>query len=137
VIFVDTGFLVALFNKRDRRHRAVAEVFQTLRGKNLSKELLTTDLVIIETITFLVRKVSHERAVFVGERLYGGKLAQIYTISFEEQREAFEYLKRHRDKRYSAVDCASFLVMEKHGIRDALAVDSDFAHRFIARPGPG
>jgi predicted nucleic acid-binding protein len=34
------------------------------------------------------------------------------------------------------VDCLSFVVMEKLGIREALAVDSDFTHRFIARPGP-
>ena len=26
--------------------------------------------------------------------------------------------------------------MEKLGIREALAVDSDFMHRFVARPGP-
>jgi hypothetical protein len=26
--------------------------------------------------------------------------------------------------------------MEKLGIREALAVDSDFTHRFIALPGP-
>ena len=35
------------------------------------------------------------------------------------------------------VDCVSFVVMEKLGIREALAVDEDFTHRFIARPGPG
>lgn len=26
--------------------------------------------------------------------------------------------------------------MEALGIREALAVDSDFTHRFVARPGP-
>jgi hypothetical protein len=26
--------------------------------------------------------------------------------------------------------------MEKRGIHEALAVDTDFTHRFIARPGP-
>jgi predicted DNA-binding antitoxin AbrB/MazE fold protein len=31
---------------------------------------------------------------------------------------------------------AAFIVMERLGIREALAVDSDFTHRFIARPGP-
>jgi predicted nucleic acid-binding protein len=36
----------------------------------------------------------------------------------------------------STVDCLSFVIMEKLGIREALAVDSDFTHRFIARPGP-
>ncbi len=30
----------------------------------------------------------------------------------------------------------SFAVMEKLGIREALAFDSDFGHRFVMRPGP-
>ncbi len=34
------------------------------------------------------------------------------------------------------VDCLSFVVMERLGIREALAVDEDFTHRFNARPGP-
>jgi predicted nucleic acid-binding protein len=34
------------------------------------------------------------------------------------------------------VDCLSFVVMEQQGIREALAVDSDFTHRFSALPGP-
>jgi predicted nucleic acid-binding protein len=34
------------------------------------------------------------------------------------------------------VDCLSFVVMEQQDIREALAVDSDFTHRFLARPGP-
>jgi len=35
-----------------------------------------------------------------------------------------------------AVDCLSFAVMEKLGIYEALAFDSDFGHRFVMRPGP-
>ena len=34
------------------------------------------------------------------------------------------------------MDCLSFVVMEKLGIREALAFDSDFGHRFVIRPGP-
>jgi len=30
----------------------------------------------------------------------------------------------------------SFVVMEKLGIREALAFDSDFGHRLVIRPGP-
>lgn len=81
-------------------------------------------------------RISHERAVFVGERLYSEKIARIHHASVEEQRAAFDYLKGHGDKKYSAVDCLSFVVMERLGIREALAVDEDFTHRFIARPGP-
>ena len=64
------------------------------------------------------------------------KLAAIHWTTPDEERAAFEYFKRHKDQAYSLVDCLSFVVMEKLGIREALAVDSDFTHRFVARPGP-
>lgn len=136
MIFVDTGFLIALFNNQDRDHARVTAVFRELEGKRLADELLTTDLVVLETITFLVRKVSHERAVYVGERLYSEKLARIHRTSFTDHQAAFDYLKRHRDKEYSLVDCVSFLVMDQFHLNEALALDRDFTHRFVARPGP-
>ena len=46
------------------------------------------------------------------------------------------YLRQHKDKDYSAVDCLSFVVMLKHGITEAFAFDEDFSHRFVMRPGP-
>jgi predicted nucleic acid-binding protein len=136
VIFVDTGFFLAFFSEDDANHKRVAEVFEGFKGRNLHELLLTTDHVVFETITLARYRISHERAVFVGERLYSEKIARIYRASFEEQRAAFEYFKRYADKKYSAVDCLSFVVMEKHGIGEALAIDEDFTHRFIARPGP-
>lgn len=60
----------------------------------------------------------------------------IHWASPEEERAAFAYFERHQDQTYSFVDCLSFVVMEKLGIDEALAVDSDFTHRFTARPGP-
>ena len=48
----------------------------------------------------------------------------------------FALFVRGDDQSYSFVDCVSFVLMEKLGIREALAIDSDFTHRFIARPGP-
>ena len=88
-----------------------------------------------ETIT-LVRRIGHEEATRIGERLYSEKLAHIYWATPDEERAAFAWFKRYRDQTYSFVDCLSFVVMENLGIREALAVDSDFTHRFIARPGP-
>ena len=63
-------------------------------------------------------------------------MARIHQATVEDERAAFEYLKKPRDKEYSAVDCLSFVVMDKLGISEALAVDDDFTHRFVARPGP-
>jgi len=72
----------------------------------------------------------------VGEQLYAEKLARIHWASPGEERPALAYFTRHPDQTYSFVDCLSFVVMEKRGIDEALAVDSDLTHRFTARPGP-
>ena len=87
-----------------------------LKGLRLADHLVTTNHVIAETTT-LTRKIGHEDAARLGEQLYGEKLARIHWASPDEERAAFDYFKRHQDQTYSAVD-------------------SDFTHRFIARPGP-
>jgi predicted nucleic acid-binding protein len=117
VIFLDTSFLHPLFNTRDKDHLRVreVEVFEGYRGRRLSDPVVTTPQVIFETITRIRfgkgetrpdARTRHRQAVHAGERLLGGRLAQI------------------------------FVVMEKLDIREALAVDDGFTHRFIARPGP-
>lgn len=127
--FLDTGFLFALVSKKDAHHTRVVEVFQTFRNLRLADHLVTTNHVIAETITLTLR-VGHTEAAQIGEQLYAEKLARIHWASPEEERAAFAYFKRHQDQTYSFVDCLSFVVMESLGINEALAVDSDFTHRF-------
>lgn len=135
MIFLDTGFLFALVSKRDVHHKCVVEVFREFKSVRLADQLLTTNHVVAEAIT-LTLKIGHEKAVKLGDQLYREKLARIHWATPDEERAAFDYFKRHQDQTYSVVDCLSFVVMEELGIREALAVDSDLTHRFIARPGP-
>lgn len=135
MIFLDTGFLFALVSRRDAHHKRVVEVFREFQNVRLQDHLLTTNHVIAEAIT-LTLKIGHDKAVKLGDQLYGEKLARIHWAAPDEERAAFEYFKRHQDQTYSVVDCLSFVIMEKLGIHEALAVDSDFTHRFIVRPGP-
>jgi hypothetical protein len=142
VIFLDTSFLFPLFARHDPDHQRVRQVMEGYRGKRMAEEVLTTNHVVAETIT-LVRykgsresKAAHALAVEVGSALYAGTLARVHWTTPEDERAAFEYFKRHADQEYSMVDCLSFVVMERSGIREALAVDSDFTHSFTARPGP-
>ena len=78
--------------------------------------------------------LSHDLAVRVGQQLLAGTFGRIHHASADEEHAAFEYLARHRDKKYSFVDCLSFVVMEREGIREALTFDEHFSHRFIVRP---
>jgi predicted nucleic acid-binding protein len=142
LIFLDTGFLFALFVKGDKHHTRVREIFDGYEGRLLTDLFLTTNYVVSETVTLIRKKghpdprVRHGLAVDVGQRLLARALGQLYRVSEEEEVAALEYFERHRDKVYSFVDCVSFVVMEKLDIREAFAVDSDFAHRFIVTPGP-
>ena len=142
MIFLDTGFLFALFDGDDKNHLRVLEVVEKYRGKLLPDFVLTTNHVIAETITLVRSKghpdpgVRHDRAVKIGQRLWTGHLASVHHATPEEEQAAFAYFTRHRDKEYSFVDCLSFVTMENLGIREAFAVDKDFTHRFVALPGP-
>jgi len=142
VIFLDTGFLFAYVSEKDKDHVRVNEVLEAHRGQRLADFLLTTNHVVAETITLLSKRghrdplIRHDLAVKLGRQLHAGAFAQVHHATAEEEREAFGYFERHRDKSYSIVDCLSFVVMEKRGIREAWAVDEDFTHRFTARPGP-
>ena len=135
MIFLDTGFLFALVSKKDAHHKRVVDIFREFKSVRLADHLLTTNHVVAEAIT-LTLKIGHSKAVRLGEQLYGEKLARVHWATPEEERAAFHFFRRHEDQTYSMVDCLSFVVMEKLSIREALAVDSDFTHRFIARPGP-
>jgi uncharacterized protein len=136
VIFVDTGFFFALASEKDPDHARVLDVWQGFRGRRLPELLATSNHVVMECITLTRVRIGHQAAVVMGERLYSEKMARIHRATVEDERAAFEYLKKHRDKDYSAVDCLSFVLMDKLGISEALAVDDDFTHRFVARPGP-
>jgi len=80
-------------------------------------------------------RAGHDLAVKVGRYLYAGKMARIHCASPAEEKAAFEYLARHKDKEYSFTDCLSFVVMDAFGITEAWAVDADFTHRFAVKPG--
>jgi predicted nucleic acid-binding protein len=142
VIFLDTGFLYALVNRRDENHQRVRDVMNEYHGRDLGALVLTTNHVVEETITLLRSsahrdpRIAHDTAVAVGRELYAGAFGRIHHATPSEERAAFEYLAQHRDKVYSLTDCLSFVIMDAHSITEALTVDGDFSHRFVARPGP-
>lgn len=141
-VFIDTSFLFPFFAAHDPDHERVCRVFDGYEEHVRTGGLVTTNHVVFETITLIRYRGSRdsgralELASRVGDLLYSSKVARIHVAAFEEEQAAFAYLKRHHDQEYSAVDCLSFVVMEKLGIAEALAVDSDFSHRFTATPGP-
>ena len=134
--FVDTSYFFALASAEDPDHERVREVFEEFDPLRLTDLWITTNHVVYETLRLTQRRIGHAAAVSMGRRLYSEKLARIHWTTSTEEKGAFAYLAKHKDQRYSPVDCLSFVVTEAYGINEALTLDKHFTHRLIARPGP-
>lgn len=95
--------------------------------------MVTSSFVLDETLTWFSRRGLQAKSVEIGNRLMNSPSIQIIHVDEEIFRAAFEYLARRNDKRYSFTDCVSFVLMNRLGIREALAFDGHFAQAGFAR----
>lgn len=125
--FADTSWWVAWALPGDDRHDAALAM---LRGLGRSERVLTTNLVIGETWTFLRRKDGHRTGLEylqrVDELLVRGRL-NIHRVSEADESSAWTWLRRHDERVYSFVDATSFETMRTRRLREALAFDHEFA----------
>lgn len=119
--FVDTSFWVALRFRRDARHPLARAIWEGGTGP-----LLTTSLVIGETWTFLGRRVGHHAALQFLDAAEGLPRLTVRHVDDDAERDAWRWLRRHDERRYSFVDATSFMVMRRLRVREALAFDGDF-----------
>jgi len=122
VIFADTSFWVALRFRRDARYPEARAIWESGPGP-----LLTTPLVIGETWTFLTRRAGHHRAVEFLDAVARLSRLTVRHVDEDAQDEAWRWLRRHDERRYSFVDATSFALMRRLRIREALAFDGDFS----------
>jgi predicted nucleic acid-binding protein len=126
VKFADTSWWVAWALPNDSRHDAALAMLNAL-GRN--EQVITTNLVVGESWTYLRRKDSHRSAVGFLDRievLTGTNRLVVHHVTEEQEAAAWEWLRRHDERRYSFVDATSFRVMRDRRLREAMAFDQDF-----------
>ena len=125
--FADTGWWVAWALPGDARHH---DALGMLAALGRSEQVLTSNLVVGETWTFLRRKDSHRTAVAFLDRIDALTKADclvIHGVTDDQEMAAWEWLRKHDERVYSYVDATSFRVMRDRRLREALAFDQDFA----------
>jgi hypothetical protein len=85
VIFVDTSFFAALLLPRDANHRRAAQAVEELGQVRLADVLLTTNNVILETITVARYEGSHRTAIRAAELLYSGAMSEIHRTTAQDE----------------------------------------------------
>ena len=119
--FVDTNFLLALINHRDKFHAEALVLADDYRGL----KLLTTDAVLLEVGNGLARGFRREAAALFDE-LENSAEVEIVRLDPEIFEQAINLFELHTDKTWGLVDCVSFVVMRQYGITDALTYDQHF-----------
>jgi predicted nucleic acid-binding protein len=120
--FVDTSFWIALYREVEHHHAtAAATMFEN------AESLVTTNLVLGETWTFLRRRDGHRQALPVLDAMRTSTLLDIVRVNDDDEDEAWRWLRRHDERVYSFVDATSFAFMRRMRIREALAFDEDFS----------
>jgi predicted nucleic acid-binding protein len=121
-IFVDTAFLIALVNRRDKYH----EVARRLAAEYDGYPLLLTDSILLEAGNALARHFRREGVAIIEQLLTAAEVEVVYSTPALFAA-AFDRYKQHVDKEWGMVDCISFEVMQARGITEALTPDRHFA----------
>ena len=125
--FADSSWWAAWSLPGDRHH---TDSLTTLDRLGPSEQVLTSNLVIGETWTFLRRKGGHATALAFLTRtdaLSQAARLVIHRVSADQEDKAWRWLRKHDERAYSYVDATSFQVMRDRRLREALAFDQDFA----------
>ncbi len=120
-ILIDTAFVLALTDTRDRNHARAMQLAQEYDNASM----IITDAVLLEigaALAYAFRK----QAVQIIEEFQSSPHVDIVHLSAELFEQAFQLFKKSQDKEWSLTDCVSFVVMQQRGISQALTFDHHF-----------
>ncbi len=121
-VFVDSGGWFAYLVGSDAEHAAAHRLFT--RARDERRTLVTTNAVLFETHALIVNRARDGRTLALAflDDVQAG-LCEVVRVTKQDERRAIELIRRNTDKDYSFCDALSFVVMEREGVREAIAFD--------------
>jgi predicted nucleic acid-binding protein len=117
------GEINALVWKRDARHPQARAAWKRLLQRGAT--LVTTDLVLAESVSLARGRGGYELSVGLGERLLAPPFEIVWTTRSLVDA-AWSLYRKYEDQELSLCGCVSFAVMRARHITTAFAYDSDF-----------
>jgi len=119
-ILVDTSAYFALVDRTDQHHAAAVGFVEAN-----DRPLVTTDLIIVETLNLVQARLGSSPAITLGKRLLGPP-STVLKVTDPDWAQAWRLFQRYRDKEFSFTDCTTFALSARHGIFTAFAFDIHF-----------
>ena len=119
-ILVDTSAYFALVDRTDQHHAAAVGFVQSN-----DRPLVTTDLIIVETLNLVQARLGPSPAITLGKRLLAPTTI-VLKITDPDWAQAWRLFQRYRDKEFSFTDCTTFALTARLGVSTAFAFDIHF-----------
>lgn len=121
-IFLDTSFVLAYVFKDDTYNSKALKLQNEITKENII--VLTTDLILVEVANSLSKvKFRHEAVITINNLQ---KAANVLPVDRNVFQDSWDLFVKRTDKEWGLTDCYSFVIMEKHGIKQALTTDKHF-----------
>lgn len=136
VVFLDTGFAIALLSPRDAFHPRALALAAAMR--TAKTRVVTSDAVLLEIGAALAKAAYRSAAAKLIAALRSDPQVDIVALDTALFDAAFALFQSRHDKDWSLTDCISFVIMRQRGFDQALAADEHFAQAgftpLLARP---
>jgi uncharacterized protein len=123
-LFLDASFAISLPVPSDQHHGRALALSQQLEAGE--RRLVTTVAVLLEIGNALAGPRYRHGAVTLIREIIGDPDTEVVNLQDVLVERAFSFFARHTDKSWGMVDCISFVVMQEHGITEALTADRHF-----------
>ncbi|MEI6825259.1 MAG: PIN domain-containing protein [Desulfuromonadales bacterium] len=125
-IFVDTGAWIALHDRHDQFHKQAIEARTRIEKEKI--EMVTSDFIFDESMTFIRYRTSHAAAVLFGSSLLQSSIVTMVSVDRVLLNLAFELFRKYKDQDFSLTDCTSFVLMKRLKLETCFTFDSHFSH---------
>jgi len=121
MIFLDTSAIYALADKADPNHTDAYRKFDL--ALKAGEAFLLHSYVLVESATLLQARLGQASALAF---LKDAKAFDMEWVDSSLHQEALKELEKIGKREISLVDCMSFVVMRRRGVKKILAFDTDF-----------
>lgn len=121
MILLDTSAIYALADRADPNHKDARRLFR--QALEASEDLLVHSYILIESAALIQNRLGLDQAL---RFLQESERFSVHWVTPVDHREGVDLLRKRGRRKLSLVDCVSFVVMRRLGVKRALAFDPDF-----------
>jgi uncharacterized protein len=124
-VFADTSALYAVLDRDDTYHQRASEAWRTLLSGD--DPVATTNYVVVETAALVQNRLGLEALRTLVDDVLPA--LEVEWITEEDHHSALGAVLAAGRRRLSLVDCSSFRVLRRLGIREVFAFDAHFVEQ--------